>query len=89
MSVGGKRKGAGRKAGVPNKATQEFKAHLNDLMEKAAPDMVAWLNEVDDPVKRFDILSKFAEYIYPKLQRTEHAGDKDNPISHNVDVTFK
>ena len=89
MSNGGKRAGAGRKAGVPNKATQEFKAHLNDLMEQAAPDMVKWLNEVEDPVKRFDILSKFAEYIYPKLQRTEHAGDKENPISHDVTVNFK
>lgn len=61
----------GRPAGIPNKATVQFKEALNNLLDTAAPDMVKWLGEIDDPFKRFDVLSRFSEYIYPKLQRTE------------------
>lgn len=73
MSKGGKREGAGRPKGVPNKATAEFKEKLNDLLEESAPKMAAWLEEIaaDDPAKAFDILSKFAEYIHPKLSRSQ------------------
>lgn len=62
---------AGRPAGSPNKATIEFKEALNTLLNEAAPDMVKWLGEIEDPFKRFDVLSKFAEYIHPKLARSE------------------
>ena len=61
----------GRPKGVPNKATMQFKEALNNLLEHSAPSMIEWLGQIDDPAKRFDILSKFAEYIYPKLGRTE------------------
>ena len=63
--------GPGRPAGIPNKATTQFKEALNNLLEHSAPSMIEWLGQIDDPAKRFDILSKFAEYIYPKLGRTE------------------
>jgi hypothetical protein len=71
MPKGGKQPGAGRPAGTPNKATIEFKVALNELLNEAAPEMVKWLGEIEDPFKRFDVLSKFAEYIHPKLGRTE------------------
>lgn len=61
----------GRPAGKPNKATIQFKEALNTLLDVAAPDMVKWLGEIEDPFKRFEVLSKFAEYIHPKLARTE------------------
>jgi hypothetical protein len=61
----------GRPRGVPNKATTRFKEALNELFETAAPDMVKWLAEIDNPKERFDVLSKFANYIYPQLARTE------------------
>jgi hypothetical protein len=61
----------GRPAGSQNKATLEFKEALNKLMVHAAPELVTWLGEIDDPFKRFEVLSKFAEYIHPKLGRTE------------------
>jgi hypothetical protein len=69
----------GRPKGIPNKATTQFKERLNDLLEHAAPYMVKWLDDIaaDNPEKAFDILSKFAEYVHPKLARTEtrHEGD--------------
>lgn len=71
---------SGRPAGIPNKTTTQFKEALNNLLETAAPDMIKWLAEIEDPAKRFDVLSKFAEFIYPKLARSEIVGDPEKPI---------
>ena len=78
--------GGGSRKGKQNKATIEFKEALNELLNRAAPDMITWLGQIDDPFKRFDVLSRFAEFIHPKLARTEHAGDKNNPVNHSVEV---
>lgn len=70
----------GRTKGQSNKTTQEFKKALNDLLEKSAPQMSEWLDEIakDDPMKAFQVLKDFAEYIHPKLARTEVQNlDKD------------
>ena len=64
----------GRPKGVPNKATTQFKEALNTLFEYSAPHMVTWLEQIPDAERRFDILAKFAEYLYPKLARTELTG---------------
>lgn len=78
----------GRPKGVPNKSTTQFKEALNNLLEISAPQMVQWLGEIKDPEKRFDVLAKFAEYIYPKLARQELVGDADKPVElrHTSDV---
>ena len=63
----------GRSKGAVNKSTTEFKDALNRLLEDSAPKMTQWLEDIaqDDPTKAFDILSKFAEYIHPKLSRSD------------------
>lgn len=70
---------SGKKKGTTNKVTSEFKEQLNKLLEESAPRMVGWLDEIaaENPEKAFDILSKFAEYIHPKLSRSElkHEGE--------------
>lgn len=71
----------GRPKGSENKRTLEFKDALRDLLNHSAPHMAQWLEQIDDPVKRFTILKDFAEYIHPKLARTEHIGDEDNPLT--------
>lgn len=74
MAVKGKTNNpGGRPKGKPNKATTEFKKKLNALLEESAPKMAAWLEQIaqEDPAKAFEILSKFVEYIHPKLARTE------------------
>ena len=83
MSQGGKRSGAGRPKGVQNKNTEEFKLHLNALLENSAPKMQKWLEDIaeESPEKAFDILSKFAEYIHPKLARTENKNSHDGEIT--------
>jgi len=61
----------GRPKGSQNKRTLAFKDALNDLLEYSAPHMVEWLKEIDDPERRFQVLKDFAEYIHPKLSRSE------------------
>jgi hypothetical protein len=61
---------AGRIKGAPTKDTKRFKEALNGLLEHCADDMIGWLEQIDDPKQRFDVLKDFAEYIYPKLGRT-------------------
>lgn len=67
---------AGRKKGVQNKATLEFKEAVNSLLFIAAPNFAKWLNRVaeEDPGKALDICGRLAEYAYPKLGRTELTG---------------
>jgi hypothetical protein len=78
-------KTGGRGKGSQNKATIEFKEALNKLMDHAAPDLVEWLGEIDDPFKRFEVLSKFAEYIHPKLARTDIQNlDKDGKPADSI-----
>lgn len=86
MSLKGKKSNNpnGRPKGKPNKRTAEFKEAINNLLQYAAPQMVEWLSQIEDPSKRLDTIGKLAEFAYPKLARTELASDKDNPITINV-----
>lgn len=79
----------GRKKGSVNRTTAEFKERLNDLLEFAAPKMVSWLEEIDDPFKRFEILSKFAEYVHPKLARNELTGEDGKDLNFTITKVVK
>ena len=78
---GGARDGAGRPAGVPNKATGEVKAAIAAFTSANVDKLDEWLNSIEDPAKRLDLYFKALEYTMPKLARTELTGDKENPIS--------
>ena len=79
---------AGRKAGIPNKVTQEFRDTVRKLLENNAENVEIWLTQVaigdddnkPDPKGALDILAKLAEFAAPKLARTELVGDKESPI---------
>lgn len=81
---GGRREGAGRPSGVPNKVTMEVKQAIAAFTSNNAEKLDQWLNEVDDPAKRLDLYFKALEYTMPKLARTEVAGDQKQPIKHTV-----
>jgi hypothetical protein len=78
---------SGRPKGVPNKATIEFKDALKNLLDYSAPKMVEWMEELDTPEKRFDVLNKFVEYVHPKLARTEIKNPEGETFKTTVDVT--
>jgi hypothetical protein len=77
---GGKREGAGRPAGVPNKATADVKAAIAAFTSANVDKLDEWLNSIDDPAKRLDLYFKALEYTMPKLARSELVGDKEQPL---------
>ena len=92
----GERRG-GRKKGVPNKVTQEFRETVRMLLESNAQNVSRWLEQVaegdgdavkPDPGKALDLLAKLAEFAAPKLQRTEHVGPGGGPVRAEVAVSF-
>jgi hypothetical protein len=90
---GEKRPNQGRPKGMPNKATKEFRETVKRVLEDNSDNVARWLAMVaegdgdtvkPDPGKALDLMSKLAEFAAPKLARTEHVGDKDEPIA----ITF-
>jgi hypothetical protein len=86
-NLGGKREGAGRKAGVPNKSTAEVKAAISAFTSANVAKLDEWLNSIDDPAKRLDLYFKALEYTMPKLARQELVGDEKAPVK--IQVSWK
>lgn len=78
--------GPGRPKGMPNKSTSIVREAIANLLERNAPNMDKWLNEVadKDPHKALDIIQKLSEYHIPKLARTEVTGAGGGPQEHVV-----
>ena len=75
FKVGHKKLG-GRKKNTQNKLTVDVKAAFHNMLDiymnpdspvNAFSDMA----EIEDPEKRLNVMVKLAEYIVPKLNRTE------------------
>jgi hypothetical protein len=77
--------GKGRPKGAVNKSTAIVREAIANLLERNAPNMDKWLNEVaaDDPYKALDLMNKLSEYHIPKLARTEVTG-KDGEAQEMV-----
>jgi hypothetical protein len=73
----------GRPRGIVSPQTSRFKAAVNHLLEESADSMIKWLEQIEDPKDRFDILHKFGEYVIPKLARTDMSvsGPDGEPVS--------
>jgi hypothetical protein len=86
--VGDGTPGPGRKKGVPNRSTTEFRDTVRQLLEANSANVQVWLQQVADgvgqkpadPARALDLLSKLAEYAAPKLSRMEHVGDGGGPV---------
>lgn len=93
-SVEGNLNRAGRKAGVPNKATTEAREAIKALLDSNLPYIQSWIQSTaegiyDDlagkwivqpnPAKACEIVQNLVEYSVPKLARTEVVGDAKAP----------
>lgn len=75
MAHGGKRPGAGRKAGTPNKANAERQAEVAASGLTPLDYMLTMLrNEEASPADRMWAAEKAAPYVHPKLAAVEHSG---------------
>jgi hypothetical protein len=89
-----RKKTGGRKPGVPNKATQEAREAIKQLLDANLPYLQSWLTSTaegifDDqagkwivqpnPAKACEIVNNMVEYAVPKLARTELVGDEKAP----------
>lgn len=84
----------GRPKGSPNKSTAMAREAIAMFVEGNAHKMQEWLEQVatgvkneDDkfivlpnPEKAFGMLQSVMEYHLPKLARTEHTGDEEQPV---------
>jgi len=81
MAQGGKREGAGRKPGVPNKRTTE----TVEAIEASGLTPLAYLlsvmrDESLDREARVDAAKAAAPYAHAKLASVEHKGDGGGPV---------
>ena len=86
-------RGRGRPKGAVNKTTKAFRETVNDLLEGNSENVSKWLQMVadgdgdqlkPDPKGALDVLSKLAEFATPKLARTEHTGENNQPIEMKI-----
>ena len=82
----GKPRGGSRK-GIPNKATTNAREAIAAFVEGNSPRLNELLDQIEQengPLAAFKCIMDVAEYHIPKLARTEHAGDKDNPVKIDI-----
>jgi hypothetical protein len=96
MARGGRRVGAGRKAGTTDRGMRKFK--VNEVMDAigSGPDAtpLAFLMSVihlpaEADVKLSDRIQcaiAAAPYVHPRLSSIEMKGDKENPLQIQTDI---
>src|SRR5580658_6483634 len=77
LGKGGRKPGAGRKKGVPNKATTNMRQAYTLFVEQNMPKFQGWLTRVaaKNPAEALNIVARFSEFCLPKLMRAEVTGE--------------
>jgi hypothetical protein len=86
------RAGIGRVKGVPNAITKTTREIIQAVIDGNAPKVKGWLDRVaaKNPAKAVSLFAKLAEYVLPKLQRSEvsahitNGGVKELPAWEDV-----
>jgi hypothetical protein len=83
--IGTGKPGPGRPPGCPNKATAAVREAFEAFMQANTEKMQALFDKTaeKDPYKALDLLARFAEFVTPKLARTETklSGDEEKPAA--------
>lgn len=89
MARGGKRDGAGRKSGTPNKASAERQKAIAASGLTPLDYMLNVLRDDDETAERRAwAASAAAPYVHPKLASVEHKGNAEKPIVHELRRTI-
>lgn len=89
MAKGGKRSGAGRPKGSPNKSTADVRAAIALIAQNKISEVERWLTRgaKDDPLGAARTFVQLLEYHIPKLSRTELSTGSDTLRIEIVDPT--
>lgn len=81
-------KTGGRVKGTVNKQTREFRAIVQQLIDRNAGNVESWLEKVaeEDPGRALTLLTNLAEFASPKLQRSEVTGVNINLSGLHLDA---
>ena len=76
------KKTGGRKAGTPNKLTEQSREVFKAMFDRLAPKAEQWIEQAaaDDPARGADLALRLAEFHIPKLGRTEVTGKDGEPV---------
>jgi hypothetical protein len=73
MARGGKREGAGRKPGAPNKATQEQREAIKESGLTPLDYLLSVMRDENaEQAERVDAANKAAPYVHAKLSSVDH-----------------
>lgn len=81
---GGKREGAGRKQGAPNRMSAEAREAAQAGGITPLDYMLGVLRSSTDPAARMDAAKAAAPYVHPRLAAIEHTGDLE--LTHHDDA---
>jgi hypothetical protein len=78
---------AGRKAGTPNRDVSAIRDRFQQLIDSYSIDeMVADLKMIEKPETRLNILTGLAEYVIPKLARTELDAGENSKVKFSISI---
>jgi len=85
MSKGGKREGAGRKKGVPNKATSDLRELARQYTPSALRELARLANEAESETARVTAIKELFDRAYGKApQSMEHSTKDGQPLFQPV-----
>lgn len=68
----------GRPKGSPNRATADVRAAMAKIAQGSIGKFQEWLEEIEDPAQRCNVLLRALEFHIPKLNRTIFTGGEAN-----------
>jgi hypothetical protein len=84
---GGKRNGAGRKKGKPNKTTQDVAERLAQLKCDPIEGMALIAQDPENtPELRGKMFAELAQYVAPKRKAIEHSGEMPGQTTVVIDL---
>ena len=89
MMKGGKRLGAGRKKGVPNRASVAREAAVAASGLTPLEYMLRTMRDASKPLAlRLDMAKAAAPYVHPRLASVEQMNRGDQPAPLSIEVVF-
>lgn len=94
MARGGKRPGAGRKAGQQTEATKRRLAYSAEAASAGVMPLEVMLSamrqayDAGDMKEAATFAKDAAPYLHPRLAAVENSGPGGGPINHSIEVMF-